>query len=147
MQENISYLKVALAGDISQLTLNEYIGNGQTAVIVVVDPSGSNIDIGAFAVQRYYTASQYAVYNAYSDTNDLNQIFVLVIIKQQVEEDIFRIQLRIAKATKALRWNKVWVLQRLLTRSHQAKLLAVRRVTSNRGRNTPGINGTLWINP
>lgn len=42
---------------------------------------------------------------------------------------------------------KVRVLQRLLTRSHQAKLLAVRRVTSNRGRHTPGIDGTLWINP
>ncbi|EIB6554534.1 group II intron reverse transcriptase/maturase [Salmonella enterica] len=66
---------------------------------------------------------------------------------QQVEDDVFRFQMRIAKATKAQRWNKVRVLQRLLTRSHQAKLLAVRRVTSNRGRNTPGIDGTRWINP
>jgi RNA-directed DNA polymerase len=66
---------------------------------------------------------------------------------QQVEDDVFRFQMRIAKATKAQCWNKVRVLQRLLTRSHQAKLLAVRRVTSNRGRHTPGIDGTLWINP
>ncbi|ECD9517983.1 hypothetical protein FNH82_26245 [Salmonella enterica subsp. diarizonae] len=42
--------------------------------------------------------------------------------------------MRIVKATKAQRWNKVRVLQRLLTRSHQAKLLAVKRVTLNRGR-------------
>jgi len=66
---------------------------------------------------------------------------------QQVEDDVFRLQMRIAKATKAQRWNKVRALQRLLTRSHQAKLLAVKRVTSNRGRNTSGIDGTLWINP
>ncbi|EDR5178895.1 TPA: hypothetical protein G8O67_005384 [Salmonella enterica] len=65
----------------------------------------------------------------------------------QVEEDVFRFQMRIARAVKAQRWNKVRVLQRLLTRSHQAKLLAVKRVTSNRGRNTPGIDGTRWINP
>ncbi|WP_276204151.1 reverse transcriptase N-terminal domain-containing protein [Photorhabdus australis] len=66
---------------------------------------------------------------------------------QQVEADVFRLQMHIAKAAKAQRWNKVQVLQRLLTRSHQAKLLAVKRVTSNRGHNIPGIDGTLWINP
>ena len=66
---------------------------------------------------------------------------------QRVEDDVFRLQMRIAKATKAQRWNKVCVLQRLLTRSHQAKLLAVKRVTSNRGRNTPGVDGALWVNP
>ncbi|HGB4871696.1 TPA: reverse transcriptase N-terminal domain-containing protein, partial [Salmonella enterica subsp. enterica serovar Muenchen] len=33
---------------------------------------------------------------------------------QQVEDDVFRFQMRIAKATKAQRWNKVRVLQRLL---------------------------------
>ncbi|EIW3592676.1 reverse transcriptase N-terminal domain-containing protein [Salmonella enterica] len=66
---------------------------------------------------------------------------------QQIEDDVFRFQVRIARATKAQRWNKVRALQRLLTRSHQAKLLAVKRVTSNRGRNTPGIDGTRWINP
>lgn len=40
---------------------------------------------------------------------------------QQVEDDVFRFQMRIVKAIKAQRWNKVCVLQRLLTRSHQAK--------------------------
>ncbi|HFE7524417.1 TPA: reverse transcriptase N-terminal domain-containing protein [Salmonella enterica subsp. enterica serovar Newport] len=65
----------------------------------------------------------------------------------QVEEDVYRFQMRIARAVKAQRWNKVRVFQRLLTRSHQAKPLAVKRVTSNRGRNTPGIDGTRWINP
>ncbi|HCM7228880.1 TPA: reverse transcriptase N-terminal domain-containing protein [Klebsiella aerogenes] len=66
---------------------------------------------------------------------------------QQTKNDVFRFQVRIAKAAKAQHWNKVRVLQQLLTRSHQAKLLAVKRVTSNRGRHTQGIDGTLWINP
>lgn len=53
---------------------------------------------------------------------------------QQIEDDVFRFQMRIARATKAQRWNKVRALQRLLTRSHQAKLLAVKRVTSKPAR-------------
>jgi RNA-directed DNA polymerase len=52
--------------------------------------------------------------------------------------------MRIAKAVKESRWNKVKVLQYLLTRSLSAKLLVVRRVTSNKGKKTPGIDGILW---
>lgn len=52
--------------------------------------------------------------------------------------------MRIAKATKDRRWNKVKALQHLLTRSLAAKLLAVKRVTSNKGKNTPGVDGVLW---
>ena len=42
-----------------------------------------------------------------------------------------RLQVRIAKAVKESRWNKVKSLQYLLTHSFYAKLLAVKRVTSN----------------
>ena len=52
--------------------------------------------------------------------------------------------MRIAKAVKEGRWGKVKVLMYLLTRSLAAKLLAVRRVTSNKGKRTPGIDGILW---
>ena len=55
-----------------------------------------------------------------------------------------RLQVRIAKAVKDNRWNKVRVLQYLLTHSFYAKLLAVKRVTSNKGKNTPGVDGVLW---
>jgi RNA-directed DNA polymerase len=55
-----------------------------------------------------------------------------------------RLQIRIAKAVREGRWGKVKALQRLLTHSHFAKLLAVRRVTQNRGRHTPGVDGTIW---
>ena len=52
--------------------------------------------------------------------------------------------MRIAKAVKESRWGKVKALQYLLTRSFSAKLLAVRRVTSNKGRKTPGVDGIIW---
>jgi RNA-directed DNA polymerase len=55
-----------------------------------------------------------------------------------------RLQVRIAKAVREDRWNKVKRLQYLLTNSRAAKLLAVKRVTSNRGKNTPGVDGVLW---
>jgi RNA-directed DNA polymerase len=58
--------------------------------------------------------------------------------------EVRRLQMRIAKAVKESRWNKVHTLQRLLTRSFYAKLLAVRRVTSNKGKKTPGVDGVLW---
>lgn len=62
----------------------------------------------------------------------------------KVEEGVERLQARIAKATKAERWNKVKVLQRLLRNSYYAKLLAVKRVTENKGGRTPGIDGIQW---
>jgi RNA-directed DNA polymerase len=55
-----------------------------------------------------------------------------------------RLQVRIAKAVKENRWNKVHALQFLLTHSFYAKLLAVKRVTSNKGKKTPGVDGVLW---
>lgn len=63
---------------------------------------------------------------------------------QVIEKDVFRLQVRIAKAVKDNRWGKVKALQRLLTRSHNARLLAVKRVTSNKGSKTPGIDGVVW---
>jgi RNA-directed DNA polymerase len=60
------------------------------------------------------------------------------------QRQVRRLQMRIAKAVKQNRWNKVKTLQYLLTRSFYAKLLAVKRVTSNKGKKTPGIDGILW---
>ena len=61
-----------------------------------------------------------------------------------LKKDVLRLQMRIAKATRAGRWGKAKALQWLLTHSSSAKLLAVRRVVRNSGRNTPGVDGVLW---
>jgi RNA-directed DNA polymerase len=61
-----------------------------------------------------------------------------------IRRQVRRLQVRIAKAVKENRWNKVKSLQYLISRSFYAKLLAVKRVTSNKGKKTPGIDGVLW---
>lgn len=65
----------------------------------------------------------------------------------RVEAEAKRLQMRIAKAVRENRWNKAKALQRLLTRSHSGKLLAVKRVTENRGKRTPGVDGKIWSTP
>lgn len=58
-----------------------------------------------------------------------------------------RMQIRIVKATQEKRWNKVKALQRLLTSSFYGKALAVRRVTENQSKRTPGVDGATWSTP
>lgn len=69
------------------------------------------------------------------------------IVWPDVYRVVGRLQVRIAKATKAGNWQKVKRLQRLLTRSTSAKALAVRRVTENRGSKTPGVDRETWSDP
>ena len=63
------------------------------------------------------------------------------------EKTVHRLQMRIAKATREKRFGKVHALQWLLTHSFHAKLLAVRRVTQNRGHRTAGVDGITWTTP
>jgi RNA-directed DNA polymerase len=59
---------------------------------------------------------------------------------QAINRNVRRLQVRIVQATKASRWGKVRALQRLLTHSYSGKVLAVRRVTENNGKKTPGVD-------
>ena len=61
--------------------------------------------------------------------------------------NVRRLQMRIVKATQGGRWNKVKVLQRLLTSSFSGKALAVKRVTENQGKRTSGVDRQLWSTP
>jgi len=58
-----------------------------------------------------------------------------------------RLQARIVKAVQAGPWGKVRALQHLLTHSFSAKALAVRRVTENQGKRTPGVDRVTWKTP
>ncbi len=66
---------------------------------------------------------------------------------QKAHTIVRRLQARIVKATQACRWGKVRALQRLLTHSFSAKVVAVKRVTENRGKRTPGVDGVIWETP
>jgi RNA-directed DNA polymerase len=65
----------------------------------------------------------------------------------QCERQVRRLQARIVKATREGRWGKVKSLQWLLTHSFAAKALAVKRVTENQGKETPGVDGAIWKSP
>ncbi len=59
-----------------------------------------------------------------------------------VERQVFKLQKRIYRASQNGDVKLVHKLQRLLTKSRSAKLLATRRVTQdNQGKNTPGVDG------
>ena len=58
-----------------------------------------------------------------------------------------KLQARIVKAQKEGRHGKVQALQWTLTHSFYAKALAVKRVTSNKGKKTAGIDRILWKTP
>ena len=61
-----------------------------------------------------------------------------------VEARVLKLQMRIAKATREGKHGKVKALQWILTHSHSAKLLAVKRVSQNKGSKTPRIDGVIW---
>lgn len=55
-----------------------------------------------------------------------------------------KLQARIVKAQKAGKHGRVKALQWMLTHSFYAKALAVKRVTSNRGSKTAGVDKAVW---
>lgn len=65
----------------------------------------------------------------------------------KAEQEVNRLQIRIAKAVQEKKWNTVKRLQYLLTHSFYAKALAVRKVTTNKGKNTSGVDKELWTTP
>ncbi|MBD3212616.1 MAG: hypothetical protein GF311_08405 [Candidatus Lokiarchaeota archaeon] len=66
----------------------------------------------------------------------------------KVRRYVRRLQERIFRVTREKDYAKVKNLQKLLVRSHFARLLAIRRVTQeNKGKYTPGIDGQVYVTP
>jgi hypothetical protein len=57
--------------DLTQLTLNDYIGGGASVVVIVDSPT---VDLGKFYGQGFFNPGNFAVYNQYSNTNVLAQM-------------------------------------------------------------------------
>lgn len=64
-----------------------------------------------------------------------------------VQRRVRGLQTRIVKATQEGRHNKAKALQWLLTHSFSGKALAVKRVSENKGKNTPGVDKVVWNTP
>ena len=65
----------------------------------------------------------------------------------KVEAHVSKLQTRIARATREGRVEEARKAQRILVASLDAKLIAVRTVTSNKGKKTAGVDGQLWSTP
>ncbi|MBK8752391.1 MAG: reverse transcriptase N-terminal domain-containing protein [Candidatus Competibacteraceae bacterium] len=65
----------------------------------------------------------------------------------ECHRQVRRLQARIVKETQEGRWNKVKALQWLLTHSWSGKVIAVKRVTENQGKKTPGVDKVTWSTP
>jgi len=63
------------------------------------------------------------------------------------EQRVKKLQARIVKAQKEKRYGKVKSLQHILVTSFSAKAIAVKRVTSNKGKRTAGVDKVKWITP
>src|SRR5207247_2233430 len=66
---------------------------------------------------------------------------------RRAHRNVRRLQIRIVKAEQARQRRKVRALQHLLARSFSGRALAVKRVTTNRGQHTPGVDQVIWNTP
>ena len=66
---------------------------------------------------------------------------------KKANRNVRRLQARIVKAQQEGNYGKVRALQWILTHSFSAKALAVRRVTQNQGKNSPGVDQIIWSTP
>lgn len=85
--------------------------------------------------------------NAKTSTSQSHKHTWNTIPLRRAKECVRRLQARIAKACKEGNRRKVKDLQRLLQNSFYAKVLAVKRVTNNKGSNTPGVDNVIWDTP
>jgi len=63
---------------------------------------------------------------------------------QKIQKEVNHLQTRISKAWANGQKDKAKRLSYLLVNSRSAKMLAVRKVTSNKGKRTQGVDGELW---
>jgi RNA-directed DNA polymerase len=66
---------------------------------------------------------------------------------KKVKKKVQELQMRIAKAVREEKFRLVKSLQRLLAHSFYGRLWAIRRVVTNKGKTTPGVDGVVWNTP
>jgi RNA-directed DNA polymerase len=66
---------------------------------------------------------------------------------KKVKKKVQELQMRIAKAVREGKFRLVKSLQWLLTHSLYGRLWAIRRVVTNKGKTTPGVDGVVWNTP
>lgn len=82
--------------DLTMLSLNDFIGNGQAAVIVIADieDTKDGVNLGDYHGKGFYTYDQYNAYNNYSNSDTLdfmpsNQMSLLIWKKSNPDSQLF----------------------------------------------------------
>lgn len=57
--------------DLTTLTLNQFIGNGEAAVLVIVQPDAPETSLGEYANRGFYFYKQFDAYNVYANSDKL----------------------------------------------------------------------------
>lgn len=73
----IQHLFVSSSGDLTTLPLNQFIGNGQAAVVVVIQPDTTaipNFTLGQYAQRGFYLYGAYDAYNNYAEKNKVSDM-------------------------------------------------------------------------
>jgi len=65
----------------------------------------------------------------------------------KIDKQVNRLQTNIVKAINKGSWYKVRKIQYLIVNSFCAKAMAVRKITTNRGKKTAGVDGQIWNTP
>ena len=102
--------------------------------------------IGGIPVNDLYSTTEGKTSEKQSDEAKLGAQWKSIDWRR-AKREVNRLQVRIVKATQQNDYNAVKRLQYLLTHSFYAKALAVKRVVTNDGRRTPGVDGVLWNTP
>ena len=66
---------------------------------------------------------------------------------RRAHRNVRRVQICIVQAEQEGKRRKVRALQHILTRSWSGRAVAVKRVTTNRGKRTPGVDRVTWDTP
>ena len=74
-------------------------------------------------------------------------VFWNLINWDKVKANVKSLQSRIAKAIEKKSFGKAKAIQWILTHSFSAKLLAIKRVTENKGKHTSGVDKRIWSTP
>ena len=85
---SLRHLFVAPAGttDLTQLTLNQFIGNQQAAVVLVFPfNDGSGLSLGNYAGQGFYYQSQFPINDDYANSDDPNTMINDQVSKLQAQ--------------------------------------------------------------
>ena len=94
--------------DLSKLTLNDFIGSGRSAVVVIVEPSNDNLKntvLGSGVGQGFYYPESLPIDGSYADSDDLDsmvtdQIDKLEALRIRPNDEMFQLAWFLTQQTK-----------------------------------------------